>query len=471
VRGPWPTLATMALSTSVAVPLRPADSKASPVTVLSAHSILCRRVPSAVLPAALLMALLLSLQSRVGDAAVGALSSAELLQSAASPVRYPGVHRLRGGELGGGIRVSPRGSPALSSTLRSPMFSSELRASELRGRQSTVHFESSTKDQTHSQQSPLPEHLRALKQQLQKQKTNDFVSPTNLRTTDGAYDLDLATPIAANGEAAINRAFASLATAAGTPYKTPVKGWPARFRHELELLKDAMETYSSSQKEAMQALVKEKQRASSLEQQKAKLEEAMQLKLAEMEKVKTIMEERASQTEDRLKSLREQMASQEVHDSEVGKQMANLEANKSALQARAARAAEEADTLRQQLVSANTKCSSLSSDNAKLHERVGEIPPLQEHLKRVQAAKDESQRELSNMAEQHRRVLREAQLTGKEITELKGTLASHTAAQARLEKQVKMLGTEKNSVIAQLRSADRSGRQVSTFQSACVKRI
>jgi len=85
--------------------LRPADSKASPVTVLSAHSILCRRVPSAVLPAALLMALLLSLQSRVGDATVGALSSAELLQSAASTVRYPGVHRLRGAGVSSGVTI------------------------------------------------------------------------------------------------------------------------------------------------------------------------------------------------------------------------------------------------------------------------------------------------------------------------------------------------------------------------------
>ena len=52
--------------------------------------------------------------------------------------------------------------------------------------------------------------------------------------------------------AGINRAFASLAKGAGTPYKTPARGWPARFRHELELLKSAMETYSASQQEAMQ---------------------------------------------------------------------------------------------------------------------------------------------------------------------------------------------------------------------------
>lgn len=455
--------ATMVVPASVPAPLciagARADVKRGNKTIMGTHARLFRRVPSAVLPAALLMASLISMHSHVGDAAVGGLSSAELLQTTGSAsVRFPAVHRLRGGELGGGTRVSSQGSPALSSTLRSPMYSSEMRASELRGRQS-VHFESS-KDHTHSQQSPLPEHLKALKQQLEQQKLKEFVSPTNLRTADGAHDLDLSTPMAANGEAAINRAFASLATAAGTPYKTPVKGWPARFRHELELLKSAMETYSSSQKEAMQALVREKQRASSLEQQKAKLEEAMQHKLAEMEKVKTVMEERALQTEDRLKTLREQMASQELHDTEVSKQLANLEAAKSALQARAARAAEEADTLREQLSSATTKCSSLSSANAKLHERVEEMPPLKEHLKRVEAAKDESQRELSHMAEQHRLVLREAQMTAKEISELKDTLASRSAAQTRMEKEVKMLSKEKNSIIEQLRAADRSGRQV-----------
>ena len=158
-----------------------------------------RALPSALAPAALLVASLLSLQSRVGDAAVGGLSSAELLQSsAASAAMRPAVHRLRGGELGGGTHVvSPQGSPALSSTRLSPRYSSETLGSARRGH-STVHFESSQlKDQSQQDQaSPLPEHLKALKKQLEQQKVKDFVSPTNLRTTSPREgDLDLSTPI------------------------------------------------------------------------------------------------------------------------------------------------------------------------------------------------------------------------------------------------------------------------------------
>jgi hypothetical protein len=210
-------------------------------------------------------------------------------------------------------------------------------SADRRGRQSAVRFESSeVKDK--STFSPLPDHINALK--LEQQKLMGFASPTNLRTAgSGAQDLDLRTPLA-SGNAAINRAFASLANAAGTPYKTPAKGWPARFRNELELLKNAMETYSASHLEAMQALEKEKERASALEQQKVELEQSMQGKLAEMEKVKSVMEQRASETEVRLEALKKQMASQELHDSEVTRQLANLESAKSALQARAARAAE-----------------------------------------------------------------------------------------------------------------------------------
>ena len=60
-------------------------------------------VRAAVLRTAFLVATLLSLQSHVGDAAIGGFSSAELLQSVAAT--RPAVHRLRGGELGGGTQV------------------------------------------------------------------------------------------------------------------------------------------------------------------------------------------------------------------------------------------------------------------------------------------------------------------------------------------------------------------------------
>lgn len=283
---------------------------------------------AALAPAALLVASLLSLHSRVGDAAVdGGFSSAKVLRAAAA-VR-PVLHRLRGGELGGGAQVSPlQMSSPQSSTRRSPVYSSEMRGTDRPGRHNVVRFESShTKDETQSHHSPLPEHLKALKKQLEQQKLKDFASPLNARAVSGAQELDLSTPVAPSGDA-VNQAFASLSKAAGTPYKTPVKGWPARFRHELELLKNAMESYSASQQEAMQSLAKEKQRSSDLEEQKAVLEKTMQEKLAEMERVKSLMEERASETEERLQALRKQMNSQEQHDTEVSEQLANLEAAK-----------------------------------------------------------------------------------------------------------------------------------------------
>jgi hypothetical protein len=281
----------------------------------------------AVAPAALLVASLLSLHSSVGDAAVdGGRSGADLLRAAAA-VR-PVVHRLRGGELGGGAQVSPVQVSTPHSSTRRDMYSSEMRGGERMGRQSTVHFESShTKDETQSYNSPLPEHLKALKKQLEQQRLKDFTSPVDARAEGFARELDLSTPMAPSGDA-VNRAFASLSKAAGTPYKTPVKGWPARFRHELELLKTAMETYSASQQEAMQSLVKEKERSSALEEQKTQLEKTMQDKLAEMERVKSLMEKRASETEERLQALRQQMDTQEQQDTQVSEQLANLEAAK-----------------------------------------------------------------------------------------------------------------------------------------------
>jgi hypothetical protein len=55
---------------------------------------------------------------------------------------------------------------------------------------------------------------------LEKQKLKDFASPTALRVSEGANDLDLSTPLASSNPA-INRAFASLAKAAGTPPCSP----------------------------------------------------------------------------------------------------------------------------------------------------------------------------------------------------------------------------------------------------------
>ena len=78
----------------------------------------------------------------------------------------------------------------------------------------------------------------------------------------------------------------------------------------------------------MQSLVKEQQRSSNLEEQKALLEKTMQEKLAEMERVKSLMEERASETEERLQALRQQIDSQDQHDTQVSEQLANLEAAK-----------------------------------------------------------------------------------------------------------------------------------------------
>jgi chromosome segregation ATPase len=351
-------------------------------------------------------------------------------------------------------------SPPPSSARRSPMHSSEPR-----NRKSAVHFESSqTKDQTQSQLSPLPDHISALKQ-LEKQKLKDFASPTALRVSEGANDLDLSTPLASSNPA-INRAFASLAKAAGTPYETPARGWPARFRHELELLKTAMETYSASHQQAMQALAKEKEKSSSLAEQKALLEQSMHDKLTEMERVKSLMEMRASETEERLQALRHQIVSQEVHDSEVSAQLAKLEEAKSALQGRAARASEEADALRQQLSSARAECSSLQEARQHLELRVQEIGSLQERMRRVAAAKEESERELGRLGAHLREVQSEAKAAGSQVQMLKTLLQDNDSKHARLELEIKSLNKEKvalnkekAAVIEQLRAADRSGRE------------
>ena len=342
-----------------------------------------RALPVEMGHAILLVALMLLLEANQGGAAVRGISSADLLQSSAAGVAIgvamrPSVHRLRGGELGSQTQVlmSPhrvRGADSGVHEPLSPLFSSEMRASDLRAQRAHngVHFESSLKDHSAAQsQSPL------LMKQREQHKLKEFLSPTNLRTTHpGTHDLDLTTPVMApSADAAINRAFASLANAAGTPMKnTPAKGWPARFRSELELLKSAMETYSTSQQEAMQALAQEKQRAATLEEQKAELERTMQAKLQEMEKIKSTMEERAAATEERLKLLREQVASQQVQDTDVSQQLENLEAAKTALQARATRAAEDADTLRQELTDSRAKCTTLAHANTMLEERVKEV--------------------------------------------------------------------------------------------------
>jgi chromosome segregation ATPase len=92
-----------------------------------------------------------------------------------------------------------------------------------------------------------------------------------------------------------------------------------------------------------------------------------------MEKIKSTMEERAAATEERLKLLREQVASQQVQDTDVSQQLENLEAAKTALQARATRAAEDANTLRQELTDSRAKCSTLAHANTKLEERVKEV--------------------------------------------------------------------------------------------------
>ena len=333
-------------------------------------------------------------------------------------------------------------------------------SSELRPRQSTVHFESSqTKDQTQSQASPMLDHISALKLEQRKLK-QDYASPTALRTSDGeAHGLDLSSPLA-GGTAAINRAFASLANAAGTPNKhTPARGWPARFRHELELLKTAMETYSASHQEAMQALTKEREKTASLAEQKALLEKSMHEKLTEMDRVKSTMEMRAAETEERLQALRHQIVSQEVHDSEVSAQLAKLEEAKGALQARAARASEEADALRQQLSSARSECSTLQEARQHLELRVQEIGPLQERLQLVAAAKEESERQLGHLGTQLRRVQSEAQTAGTQVSKLKMLLQDNDSKQEKLEKEIKVLNKEKSAVIEQLRAADRSGRE------------
>ena len=93
----------------------------------------------------------------------------------------------------------------------SPMYSSDLRNLELRGKQgqSAVTFESLRKENS-EHTSPLPGHLAALKQQLEKQKLKDFASPTNLRSPSadggGSNDLDLSTPMQVlGGDDPINR--------------------------------------------------------------------------------------------------------------------------------------------------------------------------------------------------------------------------------------------------------------------------
>jgi chromosome segregation ATPase len=154
-----------------------------------------------------------------------------------------------------------------------------------------------------------------------------------------------------------------------------------------------------------------------------------------------------------------------VHDSEVSAQLAKLEEAKSALQGRAARASEEADALRQQLSSARAECSSLQEARQHLELRVQEIGPLQERMRRVAAAKEESERALGRLAAHLREVQSEAKTAGSQVQTLKTLLQENDSKHARLELEIKSLNKEKvalnkekAAVIEQLRAADRSGR-------------
>ena len=380
------------------------------------------------------------------------------------------AHRLRGGEMVSTRMQTPQPCsphPSTRAERLSPLYSSEYRASELRAHKSTVTFEPPT-GKAAQPLTPLSDTVAELKRQqheLTASPLKTFSSPTTLRAAPdgpgGAHELDLATPASEAGNT-INRAFASLASAAATPYKlaaTPARGWPKRFRAELETLKSAMSTYSASQKQAMQDLEQEKKRAAALEQQNAALEAAMRARLAEMDRVKATMEARTRETEARLQALKgDAAAAKESQDEEVSQQLQTLEKAKTALQARAAKAAEDMDALRQQLGAAKAQCAQLSDEKKALHAKAAELPPLQQHLRRVTAAKEESEQALTRMAAQHRRVLTQMQASATEVESLKGALETQQEARVQLDKDVAALSKEKSSLIEQLRAADRSGR-------------
>ena len=123
----------------------------------------------------------------------------------------------------------------------------------------------------------------------------------------------------------------------------------------------------------------------------------MRARLAEMDRVKTTMEARTRETEARLQALKGDAAAKESQDEEVSQQLQTLEKAKTALQARAARAAEDMDALRQQLGAAQAQCAQLSDEKKALHAKAAEVPPLQQHLRRVTAAKEESEQALTRM--------------------------------------------------------------------------
>ena len=445
---------------------------------IHAHGAALRTVRAAALPLIALSVLSAASATPPATASVDMLASlgansARLLSAlgfkSSAARRTLLAHRLRGGEMVSTRMQTPQPCSPHSSTRAerlSPLYSSEYRASELRAHKSTVTFEPPT-GKAAQPLTPLSDTVAELKRQqheLTASPLKTFSSPTTLRAAPdgpgGAHELDLATPASEAGNT-INRAFASLASAAATPYKlaaTPARGWPKRFRAELETLKSAMSTYSASQKQAMQDLEQEKKRAAALEQQNAALEAAMRARLAEMDRVKTTMEARTRETEARLQALKGDAAAKESQDEEVSQQLQTLEKAKTALQARAARAAEDMDALRQQLGAAQAQCAQLSDEKKALHAKAAEVPPLQQHLRRVTAAKEESEQALTRMGAQHRRVLTQMQASAAEVESLKGALETQQRARVQLDKDVAALSKEKSSLIEQLRAADRSGR-------------
>ena len=115
------------------------------------------------------------------------------------------------------------------------------------------------------------------------------------------------------------------------------------------------------------------------------------------------------------------------------------------------------DALKQQLGAAQAQCAQLSDEKKALHAKAAEAP-LQQHLRRVTAAKEESEQALTRMGAQHRRDLTQMQASAAEVEALKGALETQQRARVQLDKDVAALSKEKSSLIEQLRAADRSGR-------------
>jgi len=279
---------------------------------------------------------------------------------------------------------------------------------------------------------------------------------------------------------------ATASTIATTIAATPHKGWPARFRRELELLKSAVEQGASSQKEALGALTVEKQMVAALESEKRQIEHDLTAKLTTLEDSKAQLESRAKATDERLESLRTDLAAAQQTqkekidvDSAVEEQLKMLEESKTALEARASDAGKEIVSLRGHLTQAKSELeqASLQLHDAatRLEKEEARCVALEHSLasSNVQRASLAGRVEALEESATRQRTILEAVSSerDKATASLASTQQVFSAAEVQrktLERNLVSATKERETVVQQLRDSEKTARKAREEGSALV---